>query len=221
VLPLVAFLFLVHAFAGAARWPLTVHRDAYAIGAGGPIAVLAAAWFAIATVVSPGTASPLAYVPIFNPLELTLVLTLVALFLWSGRFSGLRDTTRFAWLGVGLFGLLNGTALRTAHHWGAIPWQLNALLASKLLQAGLTLAWTATAVVLMFFATRRALRPLWMTGAGLLALSIGKLFLIDLGTLSGLPRVVAFLGVGTLLLLIGYLSPLPPAAQNATHRDPA
>jgi uncharacterized membrane protein len=188
-----------------------MHRDAYAIGAGGPIAALAAAWFAIATVVSPGTALPLAYVPLFNPLELMLALTLGALFLWSGRFSGLRDTTRFAWLGVGLFGLLNGAALRTAHHWGGIPWQLDALLASKLLQAGLTLAWTATAVVLMFFATRRPLRPLWMTGAGLLALSIGKLFLIDLGTLSGLPRVIAFLGVGTLLLLIGFLSPLPPA----------
>jgi uncharacterized membrane protein len=219
VLPLVAFLFLAQAFAGAQRWPLTFHRDAYAIGAGGPIAALAAAWFAIATVVSPGTASPLAYVPLLNPLELTLALTLVALFLWSGRFSGLTDTTRFAWLGVGLFGLLNGAALRTAHHWGAIPWQLSALLASKLLQAGLTLAWTATAVVLMFFATRRALRPLWMTGAGLLALSIGKLFLIDLGALSGLPRVIAFLGVGTLLLLIGYLSPLPPAADTQKRTD--
>ena len=184
VLPLIAFLLLARPLAGAARWPLTSHRDAYAIGAGGPIAALAAAWFAIATVVSPGTASPLFYVPLLRPLESTYALTLVALFLWSGRFSGLRDTTRFAWLGVGLFGLLNGAALRTAHHWGAIPWQLNALLASKLLQAGLTLAWTATAVVLMFFATRRALRPLWMTGAGLLALAVGKLFLIDLGTLS-------------------------------------
>ncbi len=214
VLPLLAFLFLAYTFAGAARWPLTVHRDAYAKGAGGPIAVLAAVWFATATVVSPGTASPLAYVPLLNPLELTLALTLVVLFLWSGRVGGLRDTTRFAWLGVGLFGLLNGAALRTAHHWGGIPWQLSALLASKLLQAGLTLAWTATAVVLMFFATRRAVRPLWMTGAGLLALAIGKLFLVDLGTLSGLPRVIAFLGVGTLLLLIGYLSPLPPAAKK-------
>ena len=197
--------------ADAARWPLTAHRDAYAIGAGGPIAALAAAWFAIATVVSPGTASPLSYVPLFNPLELTLALTLVALFLWSGRFSGLPDTTRFAWLGVGLFGCSTAPhcAPRTTGEGfrGSSPlcWR------SKLLQAGLTLAWTATAVVLMFFATRRALRPLWMTGAGLLALAVGKLFLIDLGTLSGLPRVIAFLGVGTLLLLIGYLSPLPPA----------
>ncbi|HEY7943828.1 MAG TPA: DUF2339 domain-containing protein [Casimicrobiaceae bacterium] len=221
VAPLLAYLLLVHSFTRTARWPFTLHREAYAIGAGAPIAVLVAVWFAIATVVSPGTASPLAYVPIFNPLELTLVLALVALFVWAARFSGLREATRYAWLGVGLFGLLNGAALRTAHHWGEIPWQLTALLGSKLLQAGLTLAWTATAVVLMFFATRRALRPLWMIGAGLLALAIGKLFLIDLAALSGLPRVVAFLGVGSLLLLIGYLSPLPPAARDPAARDDA
>jgi uncharacterized membrane protein len=219
VLPLLAFLFLLHVSVQASRWPFNPHRDAYTIGAGGPIAALAGVWFAIATVVSPGTATPLLYVPLLNPLELTLALTLVALFAWSGRFSGLRDVTRHAWLGVGLFGLLNGAALRTAHHWGGIPWQLRALLASKLLQAGLTLAWTATAVVLMFLATRRSLRPLWMTGAGLLALAIAKLFLVDLATLSGLPRVIAFLGVGTLLLLIGYVSPLPPAAQDASKRD--
>ena len=48
----------------------------------------------------------------------------------------------------------------------------------------------------------------------MLAVVVGKLFLIDLGALSGLPRVVAFLGVGVLLLVIGYLSPLPPAATT-------
>jgi uncharacterized membrane protein len=76
----------------------------------------------------------------------------------------------------------------------------------------------------MFAATRRGLRPLWIVGAGLLAVVVGKLFLIDLGALAGLPRVVAFLGVGILLLVIGYLSPLPPAASDdavgAPHGPP-
>jgi uncharacterized membrane protein len=31
--------------------------------------------------------------------------------------------------------------------------------------------------------------------------------------------VIAFLGVGTLLLLIGYLSPLPPAADEQKPAD--
>ena len=52
-----------------------------------------------------------------------------------------------------------------------------------------------------------------MVGAGLLAVVVVKLFAVDLSALSGLPRVVAFLGVGVLLLLIGYLAPLPPARE--------
>jgi uncharacterized membrane protein len=70
----------------------------------------------------------------------------------------------------------------------------------------------------MLLATRRAIRPLWMVGAFLLAVVVGKLFLVDLGALSGLPRVVAFLGVGVLLLLIGYLAPLPPVRGPAGGR---
>ena len=80
------------------------------------------------------------------------------------------------------------------------------------MQAALTLTWTATALPLMLVAGKRAIRPLWMVGAGLLAVVVVKLFAMDLGALSGLSRVVAFLGVGVLLLVIGYLAPLPPAA---------
>jgi uncharacterized membrane protein len=47
----------------------------------------------------------------------------------------------------------------------------------------------------------------------LLAIVVVKLFLVDLGALSGLSRVIAFLGVGVLLLVIGYLAPLPPSAE--------
>ena len=71
----------------------------------------------------------------------------------------------------------------------------------------------------MVGATKRRLRPLWMLGAALLAVVVGKLFLVDLDALSGLPRVVAFLGVGILLLVIGFLSPLPPAAQPGGSRE--
>ena len=91
-------------------------------------------------------------------------------------------------------------------------------MASKPLQAALTLTWSATALAVMFTATRRGLRPLWMVGAGLLAVVVGKLFLVDLNALSGLSRVVAFLGVGVLLLAIGYLSPLPPSGDADSQR---
>ncbi len=141
------------------------------------------------------------------------------LFLWAGSCSVLSERARYGWLGALLFVALNGAVLRTGHHWGAIAWRIPALLASKPLQAALTLTWTVTALPLMFAATRRRLRPLWMVGAGLLAAVVAKLFLVDLGALSGLPRVVAFLGVGVLLLLIGWVSPLPPPeAESAPSR---
>ena len=105
-----------------------------------------------------------------------------------------------------------------------MPWRLASLIASKPLQAALTLTWTATALPLMLWATRRGLRPLWMIGAALLAVVVVKLFVLDLAALSGLPRVVAFLGVGVLLLVIGYFAP-PPGARAAGRagraREPA
>jgi uncharacterized membrane protein len=37
-----------------------------------------------------------------------------------------------------------------------------------------------------------------------------KMFLIELFNAGGLPRIVSFIGVGVLLLIIGYFAPLPP-----------
>ena len=130
--------------------------------------------------------------------------------------SGARhpERTRYAWLGAAAFLALNGAVVRTAHHWGDVPWRVDALMAYKPLQAALTLTWTATALALMLWATRRGVRPLWTVGAALLAVVVVKLFAIDLAALSGLTRVVAFLGVGLLLLVIGYVAPLPPAASG-------
>src|SRR6266540_410031 len=112
------------------------------------------------------------------------------------------------------FIVLNGIVVRTVHHWLGVPWQLHALIASRPLQAALTLTWTIAALAAMVVATKRQLRMLWLTGAGLLAAVIVKLFAIDLAALSGLSRVVAFLGVGALLLIVGYIAPLPPASKE-------
>ena len=216
-LPAIICLWLVTRGHANSRWPFTVHGDAYAVGAGTPIAALLVVWFFAANALSPGDASPLPYLPLVNPLELTLALALVAVVGWARRFARMSERALYGWIGAAVFVALNGVVLRAAHQWGDIPWRLSSLLASKPLQAALTLSWTLTALAVMFAATSRRLRPLWMLGAGLLAAVVGKLFLIDLGALSGLPRVVAFLGVGVLLLLIGYLSPLPPSTNGEAH----
>lgn len=187
------------------------YADAYARTAGTAVGALLGAWFCIVNVISPGSAAPLPYVPLLNPLDLTLVLALTALFVWAQRSQHVDERTLYAWFGIALFVFVNAIVFRSVHHWLNVPWRTGALFASKPLQAALTLTWTATALPLMLVATRRAIRPLWMTGAVLLAVVVVKLFAVDLSALAGLPRIVAFLGVGALLLLIGYLAPLPPA----------
>jgi uncharacterized membrane protein len=201
------------------RWPFDAHRRAYTVGAGTPVALLVAVWFFTVNALSPGDVSPLPYFPLGNALDATLALALWATAVWATHFAALPERTLYRWLAAGLFVGLNGVLLRAAHHWGGVPWRLTSMLASKPLQAALTVAWTLTALAAMVVASRRRLRTLWMLGAALLAVVVAKLFLVDLGALSGLPRVIAFLGAGIVLLVIGFVSPLPPAGEKATSAD--
>ena len=219
--PAIAYLFLVAPLRHANPWPLSAYREAYTVSAGTTLAALLAVWFLIVNLTSPGSAKPLPYVPILNPLDLTLLAALAALTLWARGTMRVAERTLFIWFGAALFLLVNAMVFRAVHQWLDVPWRLAALVSSKPLQAALTLTWSATALPLMLVATRRSVRPLWMVGAFLLAVVVVKLFVLDLGSLSGLPRVVAFLGVGVLLLLIGYLAPLPPARRRRGGRDDA
>ncbi len=225
VLPAVIFLVAMVTLPADAPWPFRQFREAYARSAATVVATLACVWFVLANLFSPGGAPPLPYAPLANPLDLTLLAVVGAVFAWSARLRRIDERTLYPWLGVAVFLLVNAMVFRSVHQWLAVPWRFDALVASKTLQAALTLTWTATALPLMVMANRRAIRPLWMVGAALLAIVVGKLFLLDLSSLSGLPRIVAFIGVGLLLLVIGYLAPLPPArqeeAQRSTHDDDA
>ena len=68
----------------------------------------------------------------------------------------------------------------------------------------------------MVIATRRSLRALWMVGAVLLAVVVAKLFLVDLANTGTVERVVSFIGVGVLVIVVGYFSPVPPKSQEKT-----
>ena len=50
----------------------------------------------------------------------------------------------------------------------------------------------------------------WIAGAGLLGLVVLKLLLVDMSSAESWQRIVTFIGVGVLMLVIGYFVPLPP-----------
>ena len=86
-------------------------------------------------------------------------------------------------------------ALRSIHFWADVPYRLDALFASVLVQATLSLLWTAAALALMLLARRRMQRVLWMIGAALLGAVVVKLFLVDLAGSGTVARIVSFVGV--------------------------
>jgi uncharacterized membrane protein len=117
-------------------------------------------------------------------------------------------------LGAVAFVAANGVLLRSLHHYADVPFRLESLWRSMLVQAALSIFWSLLALCAMAIATRIRVRVLWIVGATLMAVVVVKLFLVDLSGVSGVERIVSFIGVGLLMLVIGYLSPVPPRARE-------
>ncbi|RYY88667.1 MAG: DUF2339 domain-containing protein [Comamonadaceae bacterium] len=184
---LVLCLPAVHA-ARPSRWPLDRYARSYAWMAGLPLAMAVAFGALVAAVTSSGNARPLPYVPLLNPTDLAVALALAACALWLLRLERgahaalaepLRQPARIA-LGVLAFVAVNTVWLRTVHHYAGVPWEQRALFHSFLVQAGFSILWTLLALGLMLAAFRAASRRTWLTGAGLLGVTVAKLFLVDL-----------------------------------------
>jgi uncharacterized membrane protein len=202
------------------RWPvgeaLALYRGAVFM----PWQVSLGLWVLAVNAFSDAGMAPLPYLPVLNPIDLGHGLVL----LYSLRLSRLGTPGGGAaigrstgWAGAALaFWWLNSLLIRTLHHWAGTPMWAHGALDSALVQTSLTVLWTLTALAAMLYATRRAgagrARPLWMLGAALLAVVVLKLFVVDLSNVGTLQRIVSFLAVGGLMLVIGYVSPMPPAA---------
>jgi uncharacterized membrane protein len=204
-------------------WPLSQHRVGYFIYGAFPIAIALALWSIDANVGSDGDPLPLPYIPLFNPLDIAEVLALLALAIWVARLrrdgANLGGLLRPAVLGgvfaALLFVWINAVVLRTIHFWWAVPYTVVDLWESRMVQVALSLLWSLLALATMVFANRRLWRIAWGVGATLLAIVVTKLFVVDLSQVGGVERIVSFIGVGALLLLIGFLAPVPPRRAEA------
>ncbi|NWC73915.1 DUF2339 domain-containing protein [Pseudomonas sp. P7759] len=195
-------------------WPVSAYPREYRVLAALPLAVLMLGWFWLANIFSDGTAKPLPYVPLLNPLDLGLLFALLGIYLWSRSVAPERgprvELIAQGVAGISLFAFFTALVMRTAHHWGGVPFYLDALLESMLVQAGLSIVWTLIALGLMIGGHLRHRREVWLIGAALIAVVVAKLFFVELSNRGGLARIVSFIGVGGLLLVVGYFAPLPP-----------
>jgi len=137
---------------------------------------------------------------VFNAESLLIVLGLISFWL----ISSMLVRTLHAFIGTPLWNDYQGGA-----------WQ------SEQVQTGLTILWTLLALVATIMASRYWQRALWFMGIGLLGIVVLKLVLVDLSQTEAIWRVISFLGAGSLILLIGYLAPLPPAHEETENQNQA
>lgn len=235
----IAVLFALTRWAGKAAsladasglpWPLHPHARAYWWQAALVLAALVYGGAMVITLMAEGVTEPLPYIPLLNPVDLSALLALATLGLWRQMLNaaqvqpeGARAIGGKAGLAAGAvlaFAIVNTVWLRTAHHFLGVAWSVEQLAQSQIVQSGYSLLWTLIAMGLMLWAHRRAQRLPWLAGAALLGVVVGKLVLVDMSKVEGLARIVAFIGVGLLMLLIGYFVPLPPRKEGQTEIEP-
>lgn len=200
-------------------WPVCAEPTAYQRSAGAVLSAALLAWTLAANAVSNGAAQPLPYVPLVSPLDLGVAIALFAAWRWSASDAGsalrrAHPRLAAAVLGGASFVWLNAMLVRGFHHYYGVPFQVSAWMNSLAVQTGFTLLWAAGALVLMWLGAQRALRTSWMVGAALLAAVVLKLLLVDLAGGGTVTRIVSFIGAGALMLVIGYVAPLPAREKS-------
>ncbi|MFA9215534.1 MAG: DUF2339 domain-containing protein [Sphingomonadaceae bacterium] len=204
----------------AQRWPVTplqaCYRDYLIPLACGWSLLLVAVW----NVSQNGAMAPLPYVPLANPLDLTSCFAMLLALscyrmlaadneaLLASSLALLRPMLAVS-AAVLAYGWFNLALLRTVSNYLAVPYTVAAMFASQLVQMLLSLVWSVTALLLMRHAAQRAIRLTWLGGAVLLGIAVLKLFLVDLSNVGSVERIISFLGVGALMVGIGYLAPYP------------
>ncbi len=216
------FVLLMAAVSGAGQrlaWPTARHYRFYV----GPLLVLPAlilaGWSVDVNARFSGAPGLLPYLPVLNPIGLSNLLVLGLLLLWLQQLKRMGfplQLVKAGRLGVifVIFFWVNVEMARTVHHWQNLPFRLEAIFDSPLLQAAYAIVWGVLALVLMFGATRRGVRWVWMLGGALLALTVLKLLFVDLAGTGTVARIVSFLGVGLLMTVIGYFAPVPPTVEE-------
>jgi uncharacterized membrane protein len=204
-------------------WPLQRYWNAY-LAAAGILIVAQLLAVSAAGLNGPGNPQPLTFIPILNPFD---VLTIVGLGVALHLIVTMKTTSKWLQQGgfrtatvlwsLAVFALSTIAVVRSVHHLGGVEWQQRVLANSVSVQSALSIYWAILGFGGMIWGARHQNRWIWVAGTGLMALVVIKLFSVDLGNTGTVARIISFLGVGALLLVVGYYAPAPP--RQATGVD--
>ena len=203
------------------KWPVIRFEKEY-LGQGTGMLILYLFLWNMTSCALSGTPDPLPYVPVLNPLDLIQLLVILLIIWWAWLVHQeklpldffIQDKFLVYAPACIFFIWMNAAIARSVHHFGGIAYTPDALFKSVVFHAAISISWSLAALFITVWATRKGFREVWFTGAALLSLVVLKLFMVDLASSGTVARIVSFLVVGCLMLLIGYLSPLPTSRQE-------
>ncbi|MCE7510104.1 DUF2339 domain-containing protein [Alloalcanivorax xenomutans] len=197
-------------------WPWRRHAPAYRCPGALPLAALAVGWLIWINLFHNGAPSPLPYWPLLNPLDISVALTMLAIIGWWRETPRPYPVPAVSMLAALVFLWLSAALVRALHYGVGTPLDAAGIVHSVTVQMALSLFWALLGLAAMITATRKGWRPVWILGVALLGVVVVKLFLIDMAGTETLARIVSFLGVGLILLVVGYFSPLPPRGKECS-----
>jgi len=199
------------------QWPVVQFQRAYYWLGLLPVILGLLIW-QLVVIDKDGMLNSFTYLPVLNPLDISQALAAIMMVYWLRFISRQNEGEWFAMppafigtlAGVMGFTWLNVVIARSVHSFAGVNYSNYSMMNSSVFQTSTSIVWSVVAMGLMAIAFRKASRLFWFAGAGLLALVVLKLFFVDLAESGSISRIVSFLVVGGLMLVIGYLSPLPP-----------
>jgi len=157
------------------------------------------------------------YFPLLNPIDMMQVTVLALLGYWTlqqrNEWSKEGMVQLYGLLSVLTWVLMTVVFARYVHASQEVAYTSKALWHNDYFQTGISILWSATAIVAMLLSKAYAQRALWLGGFGLLILVVLKLFFVELANSGTIERIISFIVVGSLLLVIGYFVPMPPSEK--------
>jgi uncharacterized membrane protein len=203
------------------RWPIKQYRPTLNNWVGLPLSAGLVLWAARAFL-SSGDSSPLLWIPILNPLDLMQIIVIFTLFVFGQIYKDVLTDEHYKKIMLAVpmiaFIWLNIETLRAISHWVNIPWRLPDIISYSYSQTALAVLWTLLGLGLIFVSGKLQHRKMWMLGAGLLVVVTVKLFIFDFNAQNNIARIITFITVGTLFLIVGYISPLPPSKPDEEEK---
>lgn len=199
-------------------WPFSSYSTVYQKAAAPIVISGLLVWTLAGSFFQFSTSSPVPYIPLINPVDIAQAIAVFVVAEWYRNFTAITDRPVakpivYALIGLFSFAWFNVIMFKTIHVIAEVPYRLDYLFDSAVVQMSVSISWTMIGLAIMVIASRRGWRQFWFSGATLIGLIVPKLFLLDMrGTVE---RIVSFMIVGILLLVVGYFSPVPPQPKVA------